>query len=338
VYKNINDILQESVPIGIVRTLKCLCFNTSAQNLHFFSYLVNITDLFHKNDITVIPFKGPILSQELYGDLGMRPFSDLDIIVGKTDAVSAWQLLLDNGFEPALDLNIRQRQKYIKSTKHAAFLKDRVSLELHWSMTGYLNSPLTIDHVKNDLKNVMTHNREMPTLCREKLLVYLCVHGASHGWMNLELVCSVAEILKDEDSLDWSLVNTLAAKWQCQRMLYLGLDLAWKLLEAPLPQVILDKVQADKQISGFTLEVVDFMFTKGSEMKTKNLSDKFSSFHIRIRDSFTDKLRYICRLAFCATVKDWAEYPVVASLSFLHFFLRPSRLVQEGVKKQITAR
>lgn len=189
----------------------------------------------------------------------------------KNDAVEAWRILVENEFQPVLKLITRQRQKYIKSNKHIAFSKEDILVELHWEMSGYLSGPMTIDHVTKRRNKFLIHNREISNFYPEELLVYLCVHGASHGWSSLEQVCSIAQIIKNKKDLDWDIVEGLASKWRCITMLYLGLYLAWKLLDAPLPDVIIDKIQTGRQVTGLASEVFACMFREDSSLKTKKI-------------------------------------------------------------------
>ena len=132
-------------------------------------------------------------------------------------------------------------------------------------------------------------------------------------------------------NIDWCLLQRLASKWRCKRMLGLGLYLSWKLLEAPVPGHALDPVMRDDKISGLAQEAFDGMFNEFINSRTVNISDRFSSYHIRVRDSFADRLRYALRMLFCPTEKEWMNFPVPAEFVFLHYVLRPCRLALEGL-------
>jgi len=332
-YRNIKEIPLDYVPGRIVKKFKETYFNNATKSLYFSAFLIKIMNFLQEHDIFVVPFKGPVLAQDIYSNLELRQFSDLDILVSKNDAVAAWCLLIKKGFQSELDLDKGQKYKYVKAEDHIALTKGNICVELHWEMSGlYLSKPLIIEHVSRELKKILFTNREIPNLCSEHLLVYLCIHGAKHGWGNIEQVCCVAGVIKK--NLDWNLIEGLALKWKCQKMLKLGVFLSWKLLDVDVPDNILDQIKKDETISELAQEAVACMFKNITNSKAKNITDRFSSFHIRIRDSLTDKFRYIFRLAFRPTDKEWFYYPVPASLSFLHFFLRPCRLVMTKLRKQ----
>ncbi len=332
-YKNIKEIFPDYVPDRIVKKFKNSYFNNATKNLYFSAFLLKIMNFLQTHDIFAVPFKGPVLAQDIYGNLELRQFSDLDILVSNNDAVNAWRILIKDGFQPELDLDNNQKYKYVKSEDHIAFSKGNICVELHWEMSGiYLSKSLTLDHVSQELKKILFVNREISNLCSEHLLVYLCVHGAKHGWGNIEQVCCVAGIIKK--NLDWELIEKITLKWKCQKMLKIGLYLSWKLLYAPVPDNVLDKIKKDETISGLAQEVVACMFKSITNSKVRDTTDRFSPFHIRIRDSFIDKLRYSFRLAFRPTDKEWLCFPVPGSFSFLHYFLRPCRLLMARLRKQ----
>ena len=117
-------------------------------------------------------------------------------------------------------------------------------------------------------------------------------------------------------------------------MLYLGLYLSWQLLDAPIPDSIAKEIEKDKKIRILAQTVVIYMFNEPVTHSRRNITNRFSSFHIDIRDNLSDKIRYCFRLIFGPTSKEWLNFPLPASLSFLHYFLRPYRLISQGLKNK----
>src|ERR1700681_921232 len=60
--------------------------------------LLRLLELFQAAEIPVIPLKGPVLAQILYGDPVLREFEDLDLLVRKRDVLRALQLLNAHGY------------------------------------------------------------------------------------------------------------------------------------------------------------------------------------------------------------------------------------------------
>jgi hypothetical protein len=328
VYHNLKPF-KEIIPEGFLSELKELTISTGTRNFMFAVFLQRLIVDFTRQGIFILPFKGPVLAEHIYKDIIFRPFSDLDVLVEKSDAVTAFNLLRKKGLTPQFELTTSQFKKYINDEDHFSFCEPqkKIIIELHWDMSGlYLSKPITVSGLKNHIITGTLNNASIPCLSSEALLLYLCVHGAKHGWNYLEQICCITEILNQNPDLDWEKIAKLSSDWQCRNMLFLGLHLAGKLFKAPLPDHIRLTIHNDETILSIADKVTGHLFTPGPDQK-KNISDRFSSFHINIRDSYTDKIRYALRLLFRPTDKEWLYFPVPAHISFVHYFLRPGRLL-----------
>jgi len=120
-YENIKSRLSSRVPDRIIEKLKNVYFDNVTRNISLSSFLLKVLNILKEDDIVAVPFKGPLLAQYVYGDIGLRPFSDLDVLVNQNDAVCAWGILLENGFSPKLELDHGQRHKYTKLMSNISF-------------------------------------------------------------------------------------------------------------------------------------------------------------------------------------------------------------------------
>ncbi len=333
-YLNLKKMFPQKVPSLIANKLKTFTIHNTGKNIYILSFLTSLLSLFKKNHIDIIPFKGLITAQDIYGDISLRAFSDIDILIKKKTALKAWLLLIDNGFEPELNLNPHQIKKYINVEDNISFFntKNKLSVELHWEISGiYLPNPLLFEDIENRLDIITIEGREFKNLSPEDLLIYLCIHGAKHGWEYLEQICSVAELLKVKKELDWVLIRKLATRWRCTNILLLGLNLATTLFNAPVPDDINANIIKNKTTAEISETVLNHMFNTYHGSLPFFPPERFSNFHIKIRDNLSDKILYFLRLTFRPTKKEWLYFPVCAPLSFIHYFLRPIRLISTGV-------
>jgi hypothetical protein len=329
VSQNIRSIIPDLIPSPVAEKLKSFSFQNTTRSLFAFNFLWNIVRLLKSNGISVLPFKGLLTAQDIYGDISLRSFSDLDLLVERKQALKAWKLLEENGFTPELPLEASQIKKYIHVEDNISFQpgERNLTVELHWEMTGYyLPRPLFFEDVAKRAGTLVIYNKNFINLSSEDQLLYLCVHGAKHGWEYMEQICCVAEIVRQK-KLDWHLIEALCADWKCTNMLYTGINLANMLCNAPVPDQMYEKIRSRKVISAISEAVLGNMFkTCGVRFHGKQ-PGRFSFFHLRIRDTSLDRLHYIFRLAFRPTKQEWRYFPLPAWLSFLHFILRPYRLI-----------
>jgi len=335
-YQNMAAIVPDIDPY-IAEKFKSVFIKNMARNIRILYFLNDIITLFKKNNIDVIPFKGPVSAQDIYGDISLRAFSDIDLLIKTKSAEKAWQLLIENGFKPELNLTKGQIKKYIAVEDNITFLcpKNPFPVELHWEMSGiYLSGPLLFDHVENRVKPLKIENYVFQSLSLEDCLIYLCVHGTKHGWDHLEQVCLISELIRQKKDLDWNLIDKLAGEWKCINMMLLGFNLARSILDAPLPLFILSKIKKNSLVLKTSKKIIQDMYSKQDTLQVSDQSERFSFFHIYMKDTLYDKTLYLLRLVFRPTKKEWLHFPVPAWLSFLHYFLRPYRLITEGIRKQ----
>lgn len=326
VYDNLKTV--KNAPEHFVMEIRTLSMKNAARSFFFTTFLQKLIFFLNKNNIFIIPFKGPLLSEQIYENLTFRAFSDLDILVDKRDVIAARRLLKKKGFVESPQLNDRQFKKYIKNEDHAEFYNsdNQIKIELHWELSGlYLPMPMTISDVQNEITTYRINAMEVPCFSKEMLLVYLCIHGSKHGWEYLEQSCSVAEIIKKNRTLNWEKINRISCRWRCRKLVLLGLFLSERLLKAPVPDVLLWEASENSIVVKMADKVIHNLF-KQSITNTNDITDRFSSFHITIRDSFKDKIRYFLRLIFRPTDKEWTYFSLPAFFSFFHYFLRPLRL------------
>ena len=76
--------------------------DNSRRNLFLTRELLNLLTLFETHQIPAIPFKGPVLAASVYGNLALRQFSDLDLIIHKQHVAKARELLVSAGIPAAV--------------------------------------------------------------------------------------------------------------------------------------------------------------------------------------------------------------------------------------------
>ncbi|PHM06114.1 hypothetical protein CK516_35905 [Nostoc sp. 'Peltigera malacea cyanobiont' DB3992] len=82
-YESLQKTHPELIPQNISDQLHAYSQIKTARNLFLAKQLCQILDLLSTDNISAIPFKGPTLATLAYGNLVLREFSDLDILVRK---------------------------------------------------------------------------------------------------------------------------------------------------------------------------------------------------------------------------------------------------------------
>jgi hypothetical protein len=328
-YRTLKKTCPLSVPDGILEQLRAYFLANTARNLFLTGELLKLTDRLQGQGILAIPFKGPVLAEYVYGDLSLRQFADLDILIYKRDALKARNVLVSDGYRPEIKLSIQQDKKYLKTEYYFTVISDegRVTVELHWEMTGG-NSYLLFDFgfLRDRLEPKALFGTKVLHLSPEDLIVYLCLHGCKDSWPNLQSISDVAELIRFCPAMGWAQVTHLAGMMRCERLVLLGLFLAHDLLGATLPVHIVKRIENDAKIPGLAMDVYRTLFDESGKCSVDEIGSRFSFFHMRVRNRLSEKIRYALYLTTSPTVEDWRRLPLPASLSFLHYLFRPIRL------------
>ena len=321
-YKTLNNLPTGAPQSRVLDKLRVKVLNNSTRNIYLTEILIRIVSLFEENGIESIPFKGPVLAESLYGDISLRHFSDLDILVPEKDVQKAKELLIESGYKPEVLLNVNQEKIYIRNEFDYKFFGENgnIVIELHWNMSGnYLNKPLHYPFIIQHCTDFTLSTRPINNISNEFLLVFLSVHACKHVWESLEQVLCIAELTKKKP--DWKEVLSIAETLNCSRMLFVGLLLAKNLLNVPLPEWIIQDAKAGKLCKTVALDLLN-----ENTKVAAPAQERFSIFHFKVRERFQDKFHFGLYLLFTPSRKEWLTFPLPAGLAFLHYVLRPLRL------------
>jgi hypothetical protein len=157
------------------------------------------------------------------------------------------------------------------------------------------------------------------------------VHGSKHHWERLAWICDVAELVKTRTDLNWSVLLKRAAATENDRMLFLGLSLANRLLDAPLPGHVKSKTEAEVIVS-LANKVTKRLFG-GIGQPPVSIGQSFK-FNWEVRAGWQSRLRY-CRLLFQPTDADIETVALPRSLSFVYYLMRPFGLFRRDRDRRL---
>ena len=327
-YVQLIKIAAKKVPAEELARFKFHFQENAARNLLLTDELTRILRALSDANIEAIPYKGPALGVFAYGNLTYRRFLDLDVMVRKTDIWRAKEVLVEAGFVVASDWTESQQELLLRTQHNLQFTREggRLLVELHWEVaSGLFARSMHAEALWERLESMTLKEQVVKTLSAEDLLLALCVHGSKHLWERLSWICDVAELLRSHPHMDWTAVFDRAETGESQRMLALGLALAQRLFDAPLPKEIRGRVN-DEKTTDLVQETCTRVFHRqGEELVTINESLQFN---FKVRDGWRSRLRYI-RLMFRPTDADVDSITLPAGLGFGYYLLRPFRFLRQ---------
>lgn len=352
-YTSLQNTCPEAVPQDIFKHLQTYFDVNTLHNLFLTQELLKLLDLFKQHNIPVIPYKGPALAVCAYGNLSLRQFCDLDILVHERDFIKAIDLLTSSGYQP------KDKQSILNDKEHIARIKDsneyslitkngNVSLDIHQKIIPktFKLFPLVFDELWERLEPVSLTGKTVLNFHREDLLLILCVHGSKHMWERLGWICDIAELLRNSQEIDWEQLIGKARKLGCERMLLLGLFLANTILGASLPPIVHQRIIADRETQSLGKQMYLILCSKNpfSSCYLSQNRDifyviertKYTIIHGRMMERLEDKILLFFSSVWLRisrvttrTVKDRDFLPLPRSLYFLYYLIRPIRLCRK---------
>jgi len=249
-YRTLSTVCSDLVPAEPLAQLRQKTQAGALLNRLLAQELVVLCEAFEARGVPVMPIKGATLAVSAYGDLTLRDFSDLDLLVPEGSIAEAQAVLLAQGYERR-DPSSESGETDQEEGPYHVFIKRRTlfRVDLQWVMAHeHFLFQLDRPEFWQRRTPVPLVNKTVQGLAPEDLLVVLCVHGSKHAWEQLKWVCDVAELLRAYDHLDWGRIFSRASTWRCRRLLLMGLSLAHRLLDVPLPEAVLARLSADSDV------------------------------------------------------------------------------------------
>jgi putative nucleotidyltransferase-like protein len=155
---------------------------------------------FDRSAMPILFLKGLTLGAIVYQNASIKTAIDIDVLVAEDRAGDAARLLERRGYElryphpPATEERLRA---WHGERKESVWRKpgERAHIDLHTRLSDNraLIPSLDVDSPRQCIE--VLEGLSLPTLRREDLFAYLCVHGASSAWFRLKWITDFAGFL-----------------------------------------------------------------------------------------------------------------------------------------------
>ncbi len=322
VCKNVEACAGKAIPSACAQRLSQQFLRNSYRNLALTAELFRVLAALEDHGVCATPYKGPVLAAQAYGDIALREFSDLDILLPQRQVVSAHRALLALGFRsvisglqaPDISRRIPGQYAYQRGTE--------TIVELHTEATlRYFPKILDIEGICERREPVEVAGRQVLTFSLEDTLLLLSVHGSKHLWERLGWTADISA-LSEARALNWSRTMDRARNWGIQRMVLLGVGLAPHLQCAPLADEIAQCLKDDRVARRLINEISQRFSVRGVQL---GVFSRFA-FRVHMRGSLAAGVPYALRLATMPTESDRGRHP--RHLELLYALRRPLRLAR----------
>ncbi len=310
-YRHFNDLGAKVVPKHVFMALWARYEESGRRNRRMARALAEIVNALEAEGIPALPYKGPSLAENAYGDLALREFSDLDILLRPADVRRARALLQSRGYVAEYDLAQDAEDAYLHShlNYHLVLLHrdEDVMVELHWKTDAdFPVEPSTVSRFTS-----------------EELLLVLLVHGSRHRWERLAWLVDIAALLRKYPGSDWDWVMRRAGEFHCRRRVGVGLLLVNRLLDVPLPKPVLDEIGSNRHVHALAGRILEKSFVRAPA--AAGALNRLG-FDLRMYDCLRHKAIHFFSVVFAPNLVEWSRWPLPAWLHFAYFPLRLFRL------------
>jgi hypothetical protein len=340
-HANLGRLFPGQIPSPHAEQLRQACHRIARLNLPLVAELRRLLQRFEGRCIPAIPFKGPVLAASAYGNLALRRFSDLDILVPERDGDAARRLLAELGY--MLGYHVRGQEYHFVDEGR------QITVDLHQRIaSNYFPAPADFDVIWGRSRLVSLGGGMVRGLAPEDTAFGLCVHLAKDycTWKErLSQLCDLAELMAAEPTLPWDRVLDHARAAGGERIVLLALWLTRELLGSSPPDAAGTRLDRDPDVPRLGTLIKDRLLRQldGSldyipyrrEAPVEDLS-----LHLAIRERRGDRIRLVRHFIrnlvgrlVTPTEFDHRFLPLPGGLSPLYYLIRPIRVASDRLRR-----
>ena len=237
------------VPDGVASSLAGASAAIAHENLLHTAASLRLQSAFEAAGIPILHVKGITLGLLAYGTLSIKKARDIDIVVPPEAIGAAFELLRASGHR-CLSADSEPAGAAADVPTHAA--KETVwqdpggiLVELH---SGLVDNAMMLPGVgvRSPVQLVeVAPGKRLPTLRKDELFAYLCVHGATHAWSRLKWLADVAALISANDAAEIERLYRRSIELGAGRSSAQALLLCARLLGTRLPSQLIEELSSD---------------------------------------------------------------------------------------------
>ncbi len=293
--------------------------------------LLNIHRHLGARGLDVLPYKGPVLAEMLYGNAALRQFSDLDLLIRSEDLAWIKAALREMGYEPGLQLERAAERDYLKSGYEYTFdgTRGRNLLEIKWQiLPRFYSIGFEVDKFFERAVAVTVEGQKLRTLSDQDLMLVLCVHAAKHSWRQISWLSDIAQLARSR-ALDWVTLHAEARRLGISRIVSVTLLLAQELLGAAPPA----QFELERGGEALAHRIVQ-LIVKEEEFDPEAMA--YFRLMMEVRERRRDRISFWWRLLVTPGEGEWSAVRLPGPLFPLYRVVRVCRLAWRLIASRST--
>lgn len=231
-------------------TLRLMQREAAANELQHYRHLGHIIKTLRTAGIEAVVLKGAALARWTYREVGLRPITNLDLLV-RTEAIPAvHRTLLQAGYSTAHGVPNASEQRLWQGQVYYDPAWRRSPVDIHWQYAG---APFffEIDYagVFARSRPVIVDGEYVLVPSAEDMLIALSIHflrESWHGAPRLRYLCDIAEVAYSHAINRVDLIDLAGQTPGLGPALYLTLGASVQLLGAPLTEAVFERLRPNR--------------------------------------------------------------------------------------------
>ena len=319
---------ERCVPSEILSHMRSQARQNGMRNHLARAELLRILRRFQEHGVIGMPYKGPTLAESVYGDLSLRIFGDLDILVPPGRVPKAKEALTSLGYQSMYSLNRAEERLYLRADCEAQFGRPTAGggysiVELHWGvLPAFFTLSLDADRLWQSASEVEGEGVRYALMSPESQLLAMCLHAWRHLWNPLQCICDLNEFLdRYQDRLDWDEIRARAQALRCEKVVITSLGVVGALFHREAP--------ADFKMPPLPGKLAASIFPNEEEPASLL---RIHAAKASFLESRRMQLRYGWRVLTTPTTTDFRELSLPEHLTNFYWLFRPFRLGWKAVR------
>ncbi|MEW6585167.1 MAG: nucleotidyltransferase family protein, partial [Nitrospirota bacterium] len=219
----------DNIPAAVLERFRNSYLYAVRKNVINAEEMLRVLRSLEKGGVEAIPLKGSLASEIIFGNPGLYPATDIDILVRRDDLEGAGKIITEAGYSK----NDMIAGDLLSSHYHLLYRKDDHYLELHWNLAKR--------YFETDPEFWWEESRDMEyagaavkTLSPERYIMYAIFRLFDHGFRPLKFSVFVYGLAsKYSASIDWGKLVHLARTYKMERVVGFTLKLIGELFGTP---------------------------------------------------------------------------------------------------------
>jgi hypothetical protein len=308
----------DDVPGHVKDILKKNYLSSMSRSLQMSAELRTIVEQLHSAGIEAVQLKGVTGAMEIFRDIALYPSSDIDILIKRDDILKVADVMTGLGYRATCNIT----DCYLETNDEVHFLREGMKpVDYHLSLVNRRYFKIPDSFWWDDLRDGNFEGTAYKILSGENNLFFSSLHLFTHGYSTLKFMVSFSEMLRAyEGRLNWEKLIGSSKQLNAYKSLLLSLALASKLLNAPVPETIINRIDSQSAKDTWICHMIEHNIFRDN-VRLSKIMFLLTMLQYNIPEVFRRMVKWL--LPSCKEISCRYNIPLTSKKIYLFYVLNP---------------